>query len=53
MILQSFALEVYKHETCLSHCVLESKKNLGRDPILKWEIVKKFRKYKSVDKYFN
>ena len=27
------------------------KKDLGIDPILKWEIVKKFRKYKAGDEY--
>ena len=42
----SFTHEVCRHRTSLSDSVWEIQKNIGTDPILKWEIVKKYRKDK-------
>ena len=37
----SFAHVIYRHRTCLSKYVWEIKKNIGTDPKLREEIVKK------------
>ena len=46
----SFTDEKYKHSTSLSDYVWEIKNRQGIDPILKWEVVKKCRKYRASDR---
>ena len=46
----SFSHEKYKHNTTLSSYVWEVKHKNGIDPILKWEVIKKCRKYRAGDK---
>ena len=46
----SFYHEKYRHSTTLSSYVWELKDKKGIDPIVKWEIIKKCRKYKAGDK---
>ena len=41
----------YRHKTSLSNYVWEVKNKFGIDSILKWEIVKRYCKYKAGDKY--
>ena len=47
----SFTHEIYRLKTSLSNYVWEVKNKLGIDPILKWEIMKRCRRYKGVDRY--
>ena len=37
----------YRHSTALSSYVWELKENKGVDPIMKWEVIKKSRKYRA------
>ena len=46
----SFSHEKYRHSTTLSSYVWEVKDKKGIDPILKWEVIKKCRKYRAGDK---
>ena len=46
----SFSHEKYRHSTTLSSYVWELKDNKGIDPIMKWEVVKKCRKYRAGDR---
>ena len=46
----SFSHEKYRHSTSLSNHVWEIKNKKGVAPILKWEIVKRCRKYKAGDR---
>ena len=46
----SFAHEKYRHSTTLSNYVWEIKDKKGIDPILKWKVRKKCRKYRDGDK---
>ena len=47
----SFSHEKYRHSTMLSSYVWEVKdKKKGIDPILKWEVIKKCRKYRAGDR---
>ena len=39
----NFANEIYRHRTNLSNYRREIKKNVGTDPILKWEILKEYK----------
>ena len=48
----SFAHKIYRYRTSLSNYAWEIFKNLGTDPILKWEIVKNAVNIKR-DKYCN
>ena len=43
----SFSHEKYRHSTALSSYVWELKENTGVDPIMKWEVIKKCRKYRA------
>ena len=43
----SFSLEKYRHSSALSSYVWELKENKGVDPIMKWEVIKKCRKYRA------
>ena len=43
----SFSHEKYRHSTTLSSYVWEVKDKKGIDPILKWEVIKKCRKYRA------
>ena len=43
----SFSHEKYRHCTALSSYVWELKENTGVDPIIKWEVIKKCRKYRA------
>ena len=45
----SFSHEKYRHSTTLSSYVWEVKDKKGIDPILKWEVIKKCRKYRAGD----
>ena len=45
----SFSHEKYRHSTTLSSYVREVKDKKGIDPILKWEVIKKCRKYRAGD----
>ena len=42
----NFSHEKYGHSTTLSSYVWKFKDNKGIDPIMKWEVIKKFRKYR-------
>ena len=42
----SFTHEIYRHKTSLFNYVWEVKNKFGINPILKWEIVKRYSKYK-------
>ena len=42
----SLAYEIYRYKTSLSNYVWEIKRKFGINPILKWETVKSFSKYK-------
>ena len=46
----SFSHEKYRHSTTLSSYVWELKDNKGIYPIMKWEVIKKCRKYRAGDK---
>ena len=46
----SFSHEKYRHSTMLSSYVWELKDNKGIDPIMKWEVIKKCRKYRAGDR---
>ena len=46
----SFSHEKYRHSTMLSSYVWELKANKGIDPIMKWEVIKKCRKYRAGDR---
>ena len=46
----SFSNEKYRHSTMLSCYVWEVKDKKGIDPILKWEVIKKCRKYRAGDR---
>ena len=46
----SFTHKKYKHSTSLSNYVWVIKNRQGIDPILKWEVVKKCRKYRAGDR---
>ena len=46
----SFSNEKYRHSTTLSRYVWEVKDKKGIDPILKWEVIKKCRKYMAGDR---
>ena len=48
----SFSQEKYRHSTTLSSYVWELKDNKGIDPIMKWEVIKKCRKYRTGDRSF-
>ena len=47
----SFSHEKYRHSTTLSSYVWEVKDKKKIDPILKWEVIKKCRKYRAGDRY--
>ena len=46
----SFSHEKYRHSTTLPSYVWEVKDKKGIDPILKWEVIKKCRKYRAGDR---
>ena len=46
----SFSHEKYRHSTTLSSYVWGVKDKKGIDPILKWEVIKKCRKYRAGDR---
>ena len=46
----SFSHEKYRHSTTLSSYVWELKDSKGLDPIMKWEVIKKCRKYRAGDR---
>ena len=46
----SFSHEKYRHSTTLSSYVWELKDNKGIEPIMKWEVIKKCRKYRAEDR---
>ena len=41
----------YRHNTSLSNYVGKVKNKFGIDPIMKWEIVKRWNRYKGKDRY--
>ena len=45
----SFSDDKYRHSTTLSSSVWELKDNEGIDPMIKWEVIKKCRKYRAGD----
>ena len=50
---KSFSHEKYRYSTALSSYVRELKEKQGVDPIMKWEVIKKYRKYRSGNRTCN
>ena len=49
----SFSHEKYRYSTALSSYVRELKEKQGVDPIMKWEVIKKCRKYRAGNRACN
>ena len=49
----SFSHEKYRYSTALSSYVWELKEKQGVDPIMKWEVIKKCRKYRAGNRACN
>ena len=49
----SFSHKRYRYSTALSSYVWEIKEKMGVDPIMKWEVIKKCRKYRAGNRTCN